>query len=56
MTVKEARANIRRALAALKMKLKFPKIKLKDILESEDIKSIIKEVISTKIQKFFGGM
>lgn len=56
MTVKEARVNIRRALAALKVRLKFPKIKLKSILESEDIKSILKEVVSQKIQKFFGGM
>lgn len=55
MTVKEARANIRKALALLKVRVKFPKIRLKDVLESEDIKSIVKEFISQKLQKFLGG-
>jgi hypothetical protein len=55
MTEKTARANIRKALEILRKRIKFPKLRIRQILESEDIVSIIKEVVSSKIQKFLGG-
>jgi hypothetical protein len=55
MTEKTARANIRKALALFRSRIKFPKIRLRQMLASEDIISIIKEVVSSKIQKFLGG-
>ena len=51
MTVKEARANIRKALALLRKRIRFPRIRIREILESEDIISIVKEVVSQKILK-----
>ena len=51
MTTKEARANIRKALALFKKRIRFPVIRIKDILESEDIRSVLKEFVSQKLQK-----
>lgn len=55
MTVKEARVNIRQALAIFRNRIKFPRIRLRQILESEDITSIIKEMAGQKIQKTLEG-
>ena len=55
MTTKEARASIRKALALLKKRIRFPKIRIRELLEAEDLASIVKETISQRIQKIIEG-
>lgn len=43
MTVKEARFALRASLRALRQRIKFPKIRIREILETEDLVSIVKE-------------
>jgi len=49
---KEGRANIRKALALLKQKIRFPKIRIREILEAEDLVGLVKEFAGQKLQKF----
>jgi hypothetical protein len=51
MTEKTARANIRKALALFRKRIRFPRIKLREILESEDIASAIKEFGGQRVLK-----
>jgi hypothetical protein len=51
MTEKTARANIRKALALLKSRIRFPKIRLREILEAEDIVTAIKEFSGQRVLK-----
>jgi len=55
MTEKVARANIRKALALFRNRIKFPRIRIKDLLESEDIRAIFKEFVSNRLQKRISG-
>lgn len=55
MTEKQARLNIRKALSLFRNKIRFPKIRIKDILESEDIRQVFKEIVSQRIQRIISG-
>lgn len=52
MNAKKARAALRVALALFRKRIRFPRIRIKDVLESEDIVSIVKEFAGQKLQKF----
>jgi hypothetical protein len=55
VTEKTARANIRKALALFRKRIRFPRIRLRDILESEDIVTAIKEFAGNKVLKTMEG-
>ncbi len=55
MTQKEARANIRQALSIIKKRIRFPKVSLKDALESDDLRAILKELVSSRIQRIISN-
>lgn len=55
MNTKEARIALRAALSQFRGRIKFPRFRLKDILESEDIRAIIKDFVSRKIQSSLEG-
>lgn len=55
MTEKQARINIRKALSLFRNRIRYPKIRIKDILESEDIRAIFKEIVAQKVQKVVAG-
>jgi hypothetical protein len=51
MNEKVARANLRLALALLKSRIRFPRIRLREILMAEGLISIGKEVLGQYIQR-----
>ena len=53
MTVKEARTALRASLRALRQRIRFPKIRIREVLESEDLVSIVKEYTQNAIMSRF---
>jgi len=55
MTVKEARINLRKVLAIFRKRIRFPRIRIREILEAEDIVSILKEFGQSQLQRKLEG-
>jgi hypothetical protein len=52
MTVKEARTNLRAAIAIFRKRIRFPRIRIREIMESEDLVTATKEFMFGRVQKF----
>lgn len=57
MTVKEARVALRLALRKFRARIRFPQIRtpklsVREILQSEDLKSIVKEYAQGSVQSY----
>jgi hypothetical protein len=51
MTVKEARTNLRASMALFRKRIRFPRIRIREIMEAEDLASLVKEFVGSRIQK-----
>jgi hypothetical protein len=51
MTAKEARINLRASMALFRQRIRFPKIRIRQLLEIEDIVSIVKEFAGQRVQR-----
>jgi len=51
MNEKTARANVLLARSLLRSRIRFPKVTFRELLASEDLTSVVKEMLGQYIQK-----